>query len=55
MFPVLLIAAPHTIDVTAYQGTYLSQRATSVALFGSATSTNLAFAPSTQTILVSGR
>jgi hypothetical protein len=51
---MIFIAAPHTIDVDAYQSTYLNQRATSVALFGTAVSGNLALAPTSQTIFVVG-
>jgi hypothetical protein len=46
---------PHTINVDAFQSTYLNQQSTAVALGGTALSTNLAFAPTSQTILVVGR
>ena len=51
---MIWLYAPHTIDVTALQGTYLNQQATSVALFGSAGSGNLAVAPTNQTVAVFG-
>ena len=52
---MLFIYAPQSIDVDAYQGTYLSQRATAVDLFGRASSTNEALAPTSQTITVNAR
>ena len=47
--------APQYIDVDAVQHTVLTQQATSVALFGLASSSNLALAPTTQTITVNAR
>jgi hypothetical protein len=53
--PMFALYAPQYIDVDAVQHTVLTQQATSVALFGLASSSNLALAPTTQTITVNAR
>ena len=53
--PMLWLYAPQAIDVDAHQHTYLDQQASSFALFGLATSTNQALAPSSQTVTVNAR
>ncbi|GAC1468910.1 MAG: hypothetical protein NVS2B16_37670 [Chloroflexota bacterium] len=47
---MLWIYAPHSLDLDATQYANLSQTATSVALGGPAFSSNVAIAPTTQTI-----